>query len=991
MRDVKNHICRTLGLDGLLDDDLGLELLVAGNLVALDVPVSACYTHVWLPHQQAAAQQPQPLRIRSAQSQTGPPPMVVIFRLQGLDGDATEPTVSLADIQARAGSSEDNAEDAQVSARLSAIHNASAGWMPILTAARRWRLGQRGSLSVPSHEDAASDATQQPAAVAKAPSAEAQEAASCALRLLDAASRSVTGRAALTAARALPVLEEAAAWALTAHSSQTGSTASSSVAEALLTCIERLLDDSQGFQDSSSTVLDDASACTRASAFWTHLLRACGAGRGTTTGTGAPAVARVLARLAHGSEGAAAHLVSCLMPAIVSIRDAAACNSDGDAARQTATRADVAATVAMLCVGNSSRASSSQQGSSDDNHLRARIVAAGAADAVMDALLALRSSSTNTAEETSPLLPPALALLSGLATRCTAAGWAVHARASSDSATDLLAILHGWEGVTTGGLGTSAEAALDALAGCGCAPLLSSITTLRASTKEAQRARALAWREATLKEMGMTRAPGPGGMASPGSSPWGGSDRIVAVASSYSSLTGGNSGEDSGWNGDGDDEEEGDSGAGPCAVCQEGYRLQPAEMLGVYVFVKRVPLSPGDQALAAALLPVPPQSAEPRGGPGGASLAALLGLDPGASSSSSSSGSGGDGCASTSHFNAIHVTCHTSARRADAALKTPKREWDGATTRNHGTRCNALLPLRSHAVAQAQYDAACDSYWTAVSNATHALPRCARPPGLAPEEVHFARAVAAMHDVALLLRRLAWGASLTVDAKGGTPLSNCCLAVALTQLATEALVVAGTGVQARLRAQLSAWSSNRDVRPSAPPDGNLGYAMALSLALQSLSQWRVQRVAVFEDAIRAAVADKGACDAACSAGVSRRHVSSDPGDETQVWQLARPFVVWAALFDVLHHIVKPPTAGSADTGESAAVEEAAVYLRQNLSASLDKARELSDTLAELRRSEDLHEALDLIDALQDVVPAAARGDADAAGVWMMMRAKRTPQ
>lgn len=41
MRDVKNRICRDLDLAGLLDDDFGMELLVAGNLIKLDLPIAA--------------------------------------------------------------------------------------------------------------------------------------------------------------------------------------------------------------------------------------------------------------------------------------------------------------------------------------------------------------------------------------------------------------------------------------------------------------------------------------------------------------------------------------------------------------------------------------------------------------------------------------------------------------------------------------------------------------------------------------------------------------------------------------------------------------------------------------------------------------------------------------------------------------------------------------------------------------------------------------
>jgi E3 ubiquitin-protein ligase UBR4 len=58
-----------------------MELLVAGKIVKLDLPVSDVYEQVWA---------------RSAQGQGygeggAGSPLVVVYRLQGLDGEATEP------------------------------------------------------------------------------------------------------------------------------------------------------------------------------------------------------------------------------------------------------------------------------------------------------------------------------------------------------------------------------------------------------------------------------------------------------------------------------------------------------------------------------------------------------------------------------------------------------------------------------------------------------------------------------------------------------------------------------------------------------------------------------------------------------------------------------------------------------------------------------------------------------------------------------------
>ena len=43
MRDVKNFVCASLDMLGLCDDDYGMELLVAGQIIKLDLPVTAVY------------------------------------------------------------------------------------------------------------------------------------------------------------------------------------------------------------------------------------------------------------------------------------------------------------------------------------------------------------------------------------------------------------------------------------------------------------------------------------------------------------------------------------------------------------------------------------------------------------------------------------------------------------------------------------------------------------------------------------------------------------------------------------------------------------------------------------------------------------------------------------------------------------------------------------------------------------------------------------
>lgn len=85
MRDVKNKICHQLDLLGLLEDDYGMELLIAGNIISLDLSISQVYEQVWKKYY---SQTQNSLPTTAAPSSTGLtstrdcPPMTVTYRLQ---------------------------------------------------------------------------------------------------------------------------------------------------------------------------------------------------------------------------------------------------------------------------------------------------------------------------------------------------------------------------------------------------------------------------------------------------------------------------------------------------------------------------------------------------------------------------------------------------------------------------------------------------------------------------------------------------------------------------------------------------------------------------------------------------------------------------------------------------------------------------------------------------------------------------------------------
>jgi len=89
MRDVKRKICMDLDMAGLMDDENGMEVMVRGNIISLHLPIHLVYEQVWLP---AAG-----FDAAAAARAGGFFPMEIVYRLQGLDGEATEALIDALD------------------------------------------------------------------------------------------------------------------------------------------------------------------------------------------------------------------------------------------------------------------------------------------------------------------------------------------------------------------------------------------------------------------------------------------------------------------------------------------------------------------------------------------------------------------------------------------------------------------------------------------------------------------------------------------------------------------------------------------------------------------------------------------------------------------------------------------------------------------------------------------------------------------------------
>jgi E3 ubiquitin-protein ligase UBR4 len=356
-------------------------------------------------------------------------------------------------------------------------------------------------------------------------------------------------------------------------------------------------------------------------------------------------------------------------------------------------------------------------------------------------------------------VPFSLQLLTALAQ-----GHAATAAALAADQPSLLPLLHLLEGTAGGSTITPlAEACLEALAGAGADGVASSIAALRGATAAEMRARAAKKRQALLASMGMVQieaaAEAGGGvriLPSPGGVP-----ALSPLAAELAALEG--SAED-------------DEGGNVCMVCREGYALQPATLLGCYCFCR---------VAAAAEWP---GCAPPWGTPHNLLLSTV------------------------SHFNLIHISCHAAAKAADASLRQPKREWQGATLRNGNVLCNSLLPLTSPAggAAESAYAAAVTSFWQQQLSAPSSREAAAaagssgggggsnggsdaaavqvgvslsrRSAALREADCSLLRVSLVAADMAMLLWRFGAQLSFSEEARGGGRASNARLLFALLQL-----------------------------------------------------------------------------------------------------------------------------------------------------------------------------------------------------------------
>ena len=114
-----------------------------------------------------------------------------------------------------------------------------------------------------------------------------------------------------------------------------------------------------------------------------------------------------------------------------------------------------------------------------------------------------------------------------------------------------------------------------------------------------------------------------------------------------------------------------------CVSCEEGYTAKPNEILGVYVFSKRMQMQEWSGI--------------------GSNMTTTQGYT------------------TVTHNNFIHFKCHQDAARVDKERSQPIREWEGAKTRNHFTLCNNLFPVLGGNISLSSFNNVVDKFFATQS------------------------------------------------------------------------------------------------------------------------------------------------------------------------------------------------------------------------------------------------------------------------------------
>ncbi|KAF3783370.1 Auxin transport protein [Nymphaea thermarum] len=889
MRDVKNKICHQLDLLGLLEDDYGMELLVAGNIISLDLSIAQVYEQVWRKSQNQSLNNVSNSGLIPAGSFTpmrDSPPMTVTYRLQGLDGEATEPMIKELEEE------REESQDPEVEFAIAGAVREFGGLEIILGMIQRLRDDELKAN---------------------------KEEINSVLNLLMYCCKIRENRRALLRLGALELLLDTARRAFSVDAMEP--------AEGILLIVESLaMEANESDIGITQSVLrstnEEAGAGEQAKKivllFLERLSHPSGLKKSIKQQRNNEMVARILPYLTYGEQAAMEALILHFLPYLQDWGEVDRLQKlhldnpkDDSLAREAAEQ--------RLALENFVRVSESLKTSSCGERLKDMILEKGITRVAIRHLKDVFAVAGQTGFKSSsewgnglkqPSVPLILSMLRGL----SRGHFGTQQCIDCDG---VLPLLHALEGVPgENEIGVRAENLLDTLSdkeGIGDGFLGEKVRKLRHATRDEMRRRALQKREELLQGLGMRQELSEGGK------------RIVVAQPVIEGL------EDV-------EEEEGLA----CMVCREGYSLRPMDMLGVYAYSKRVNLGAGT-------------SINTRGE-----------------------------CVYTtvSHFNIIHFQCHQEAKRADAALKNPKKEWEGAALRNNETLCNCIFPLRGPLVPLTQYMRYLDQFWDNLN----ALGRA-----------EGSRLRLLSYDIVLMLARFATGASFSTDSKGGGRESNSRLLPFMIQMARHLLDQGGAYQKDTISKAIVSYlatTPTSEAKPSTPSSSrNVGaeetvqFMMVNSVLAESYQNWLQHRCAFLQIGIYHTYMQyrhgRSTMPAASSSPASELKNEGSSESEENIFSIIQPMLVYVGLIEQLQHFFKMKRASSSaasatsassgrsdEVDNSTGLEEWEVVMNErllNVKDMMTFSKEVLGWLEDMQSASDLQEAFDIVGVLGDVL------------------------
>ncbi|KAF9624456.1 hypothetical protein IFM89_011464 [Coptis chinensis] len=895
MRDVKNKICHQLDLLGLLEDDYGMELLVAGNIISLDLSISQVYELVWKKSNNQSPSTTVNSTLISSNSFTRDcPPMTVTYRLQGLDGEATEPMIKELE------EDREETQDPEVEFAIAGAVREYGGLEIILSMIQHLR-----------DEELRSN----------------QEELVSVLNLLMYCCKIKENRRALLRLGALGLLLETARRAFSVEAMEP--------AEGILLIVESLTMEANesdiSITQSVLTVTSEESGAGEQAKkivlmFLERLCHPSALKKSNKQQRNTEMVARILPYLTYGEPAAMEALIQHFDPYLQDWGEFDQLQTQQQDNPKDETVGQQAAKQ-RFSLENFVRVSESLKTSSFGERLKDIILEKGITGVAVRHLSESFGSSgqagfKSNAEWTLglrlPSVPLILSLLRGLSKGHLGTQMCIYEGG-------ILPLLHALEGVSgENEIGARAENLLDTLAdkeGKGDGFLGEKVCELRHATRDEMRRRALRKREELLQGLGMRRE-----LASDGG------ERIVVAHPIIEGLE--------------DVEEEEDGLA--CMVCREGYSLRPNDMLGVYSYSKRVNLGAG------------------------------------------TSGSSRGECVYTtvSHFNIIHFQCHQEAKRADAALKNPKKEWEGATLRNNETLCNCMFPLKGPFVPLAQYARFVDQYWDNLNV-------LGRADG--------SRLRLLTYDIVLMLARFATGASFSSDSKGGGKESNSRFLPFMMQMARYLIDQGSSNQRQSMGKAVSSYlttsatdtksSTSPGLRPSSGTEETVQFMMVNSLLSESYESWLTHRQAFLQRGIYHAymqhthgrsmlrLSSDSTPAVKSESGITDLPSGEDEGNN--LFSIIQPMLVYTGLIQQLQQYFKLGKSGNAAATKAEGVSTVSegsdgstglegweLIMKDklvNVKEMLGFSKELLSWLEDITSAMDLQEAFDVMGALPDVL------------------------